>query len=69
MFLWKQLHSNRGTVFSVQSEPFRSQLSWKGAAVQRGLGPGSRGLATVRKSYKATTSEDTVAWKRFSVIL
>jgi hypothetical protein len=38
--------------------------SWKGAAVQTGLEPGSRGIAIVRSRYQATTSEDTVAWKR-----
>jgi hypothetical protein len=38
--------------------------SWKGAAVQRGLEPGSRGLAVIRSRYQATTSEDTAGWKR-----
>jgi hypothetical protein len=42
---------------------------WKGAAIQRGLDPGSRGLAIVRSRYQANTSEDTAGWKRFSAIL
>jgi hypothetical protein len=37
------------------------------ATVQRGLEPGSRGIAIVRSRYQATTSEDTAGWKRLSV--
>jgi hypothetical protein len=54
---------------------FREELievrkrSWKGAAVQRGLDPGSRKIATVRNRYLATTSDDIAAWKCLSVIL
>jgi hypothetical protein len=40
---------------------------WMGAAVQRGLEPGSRGIAIVRSRYQATTSKDTASWKRLSV--
>jgi hypothetical protein len=54
MFLRKQLKSNRGTVFSVQSEQrcynretFRSQFSCKVAAIQSGLEHGGRGRAIV----------------------
>jgi hypothetical protein len=42
----------------------RKRGSWKEDAVQRGLEPGSRGLAIVRSLYQATTSEDTAGWKR-----
>jgi hypothetical protein len=40
--------------------------SWKGTAVQRGLEPGSRGIAIVRTRYQAIASEDTASWKRLS---
>jgi hypothetical protein len=40
-------------------------VSWKGAAIQRGLEHGSTGIAIVRSRYQATTSEDTAGWKRF----
>jgi hypothetical protein len=43
-------------------------FSWNGAAVQRGLGPGSRGITIVRSRYQATTREDIAGWKRLSVI-
>jgi hypothetical protein len=45
------------------------KLSLKGSAVQRGLQPGSRGIAIVRSRYHTTTSEDCgmentcTAWK------
>jgi hypothetical protein len=42
-------------------------LSWKGSAIQGGLQPGGRGIAIVKSRYQATTSEDTVGWKRLSV--
>jgi hypothetical protein len=41
--------------------------TWKEAAIQRGLEPGSRGRAIVRSSYQATTSEETAGWKKLSV--
>jgi hypothetical protein len=41
--------------------------SSKGAAIQTGLQPGSRGTAIVRSHYQATTNEDTAGWKRLSV--
>jgi hypothetical protein len=44
-------------------------LFWKGAAAHRGLEPESRGIAIVRSRYEATSSEDTVGWKRLNVIL
>jgi hypothetical protein len=40
---------------------------WKGAAIQRGLEPGSRGITIVKSRYQATTSEDTEGWKRLGV--
>jgi hypothetical protein len=43
--------------------------SWKGAAIQKGLGSGIRGVAFVRSRYEATTGEDTAGWKRFTLIL
>jgi hypothetical protein len=43
--------------------------SWKGAAIQTGLEPGSTRLAIVRSRYQATISEDTAVWKRLGVIL
>jgi hypothetical protein len=39
-------------------------VSFKGAAIQRGLQDGNRGLATVRSRYQETSSEDTALWKR-----
>jgi hypothetical protein len=41
--------------------------SWKGEAIQRGLEPRSRGLATVRNRYHETSSDDTAGWKRLNV--
>jgi hypothetical protein len=41
--------------------------SWDAAAIQRGLGPGNRGLAIVESRYQTNTSEDTVSWKRLSL--
>jgi hypothetical protein len=49
---------------SYSRDTFRSQLSWKRAAVQRGLGAGSRGLVIIISRYLATTSEDIAGWKR-----
>jgi hypothetical protein len=43
--------------------------SCKGAAVQSGLEPGSRGIAIVISRYRATTSEDITGWKSLSMIL
>jgi hypothetical protein len=42
-------------------------VRWKGAAIQRGLELGSRGIAIVRRRYQAITSENTAGWKRLSV--
>jgi hypothetical protein len=39
-----------------------------GAAVQRGLEPGSRGITIVRSRYQATTNEDIAGWKIFSAL-
>jgi hypothetical protein len=51
-----------------QSATRRFSWSFKcvqlGAAVQRGLKPGIRGIAIVRSRYQTTTSDDTVRWKR-----
>jgi phosphoserine aminotransferase len=47
----------------------QEQFGWKGAAVQKGLGPEGRGLAIVRSRYQATNSEDTADCKRLNVIL
>jgi hypothetical protein len=44
-------------------EAVKKMDSWKGAAVQRGLEPGRRGLAIVRSRYQAATSEDIAGWK------
>jgi hypothetical protein len=44
----------------------RKRDSLKGAAIQRGLEHGSRGIAIVRSRYQATASEDTAGWKRLS---
>jgi hypothetical protein len=43
-------------------------LSWKGAAVQRGLEPGSTEIAIVRSSYQETSSEDNAGWERLSMV-
>jgi hypothetical protein len=40
--------------------------SWKGAAVQRGLESGIRGLGIVRNRYQETSSEDTAYWKNLA---
>jgi hypothetical protein len=34
----------------------RKAVSWKGAAIQRGLDPGSRGLAIVRSLCQGTSN-------------
>jgi hypothetical protein len=44
-----------------------SVVSWKGAAIQRGLERGGRRISIVRSRYEATASEDTAGWTRFSV--
>jgi hypothetical protein len=41
--------------------------SWKGAAVQRGLEHGSRGITVVRSRHQETSSKDTASWKRLSL--
>jgi hypothetical protein len=40
-----------------------------GAALHRGLEPGSIRLAIVRNRYQATATEDIAGWKRLSIIL
>jgi hypothetical protein len=45
-----------GTVWGNQS--VARVLSWKGAAFQRGLEPGSRGMTIVRSRYQETASGD-----------
>jgi hypothetical protein len=60
---------NWGNQVSSVRESVKKKVSWKGATVQRGLEPRSRGLAIVRSRYQATTSEDTAGWKTVSVIL
>jgi hypothetical protein len=54
---------NWGNQVSSVLESVKKGVSWKGAAVQRGLERGSRGLATVRSHYQATTSVDTAGSK------
>jgi hypothetical protein len=53
----------------VRWPPAWEQVSWKGAAVQRGHESRSRGITTVRSRYPATTSEDTTGWKILDMIL
>jgi hypothetical protein len=60
---------NWGNQVSSVWEAVKKRDSLKGATVQRGLEPGSRGLAIVRSHYWATTSKDTVGLKRLSMIL
>jgi hypothetical protein len=50
------------TFWATQS--VESEFSCKGAAIRRGLEPGSREIAIVRSRYQATTSEETAGWKR-----
>jgi hypothetical protein len=40
---------------------------WMGAAVQRELHPGSRGIAIVSSRYQLPTNKDTASWKIFGV--
>jgi hypothetical protein len=47
----------------------KKRSRWKGAAVQRGLEPGSRELTIVRSPYQTIIIEDTADWKRLSMIL
>jgi hypothetical protein len=57
---------NCGNQVSSVREAVKKRPSYKSrkrATVQRGLEPGSRGIATVRTRYQATTSEDTGGWK------
>jgi hypothetical protein len=48
-------------------EFMKKKGSGKGAAVQTGLQPGSRGLASVGSRYQAKTSKDTAVCKRLRV--
>jgi hypothetical protein len=59
---------NWSNQFNSVRASVKKRRSWKGAAVQRGLEPGSRGIAIVRSRYQETSSEDTEGWKRLSVI-
>jgi hypothetical protein len=52
--------------FCIGGSEEKGQL--KGAAVPRGLGHGSRGIATVRSRYQETSGEDTAGWERLRVI-
>jgi hypothetical protein len=55
---------NWGNQFKSLRESVKKRLSWKGAAVQRRLEPGSRGRAIVRSRFKKTFIEGTECWKR-----
>jgi hypothetical protein len=56
-----------GNLVSSVRESVKERVCWKGAAVQRGLQRGSRGIALVRSRYHKTSSEYTVTWKKYSV--
>jgi hypothetical protein len=43
--------------------------SLEGAAVEKGLQPGNKGITVVRSRYRAPTSEDTEDWKGLILIL
>jgi hypothetical protein len=55
---------NWGKKVSSVQESVKKTGSWKRAVVQRGLEPGSRGLAIVRGRIQATINEGTAGWKR-----
>jgi hypothetical protein len=56
-----------GNQISSVWEAVKKRDSWKRAAVQRGLEPGSRGIASVRSRYQGKAGEETAGWKRLSV--
>jgi hypothetical protein len=60
---------NWGNRVSSVRESVKERGIWKGAAVQRGLGLGSRGIALVTSRYQVSNSEETAGWKRFRVTL
>jgi hypothetical protein len=47
----------------VKWPPARDPVSWKGAAIQSGLGLRSRGISAVRSRCQGTAGEDTAGWK------
>jgi hypothetical protein len=51
----------RGKQASSVREDVKKRDSCKGAAVQRGLEPGSRGIAIFRSPYQETTNEDAAS--------
>jgi hypothetical protein len=58
-----------GNQVSSVWESVKKRVTLKGGAVQRGLEPGSRGIAIVRSRFQGTADEDNPGWKRLSVIL
>jgi hypothetical protein len=54
---------------SSVGETVKKRGSWKGAAIQRGLEPGSKGKAIVRSRYQKTTSEEIKAGKDLECVL
>jgi hypothetical protein len=54
---------------SSAREAVKERFSWKGAAVRKGIEPGSRGIAVVRSRHQATTIEDTAVWKNLARVL
>jgi hypothetical protein len=59
---------NWGNGASSVRKSMKKRVSWKGAAVQRGLKRGSRRISTVRSRYQGTASENTSGWKRQRVL-
>jgi hypothetical protein len=55
--------ANKSVLYGRLWRKYKKRGSWKGAAVQRRLEPGSRGLTIVRSRYQVNTSEDTAGSK------
>jgi hypothetical protein len=58
---------NWGNQVSSVRESVKKRVSWKKAAIQRGIQRGSRRISTVRSHYQGAVGEDTAVWKRLSV--
>jgi hypothetical protein len=52
-----------GNGVSSVRESVRKRVSWKEAAIKRGLERGSWRICTVRSRYQGTAGEDTAGWK------
>jgi hypothetical protein len=54
---------SQGSQVSSIWESVRKKGNWKGAAIQRGLEPGSLRISIVRSYYQGMAVEDTAGWR------